>query len=158
MNSAQYSWIFIIGGAILMVLEIVLPGLIAVFLGAAAVIVGFLALAGMITGIGNMLLAWVILSFALVLIFRRLALKLFPSDRRYQFVEDDVSAIGQTVEVIKTVDDRSTDGRISYNGTSWPAMSSRGTIEAGDRARIVYRDNISWVVEPVDDDSTVHTA
>lgn len=153
MNTGLFPWIFIIGGVTLMVLEIVLPGLIAIFLGAAAIIVGLLALSGILTGIDYMLLVWVILSFILVLVFRRLALKFFPSERKYQFVEDDVSAVGKIVEVITTVDDRGTGGRISHNGTSWPAMSSRGTIEAGRQARIVYRDNISWVVEPIDGDA-----
>ena len=41
-------------------------------------------------------------------------------------------------------------GRISYQGTTWPAVSPEGEIPAGGQARIISRHNIMWIVEPVD--------
>ncbi|MDA3821474.1 MAG: NfeD family protein, partial [Bacteroidales bacterium] len=72
----------------------------------------------------------------------------FPSDSNYQMVEEDVDAIGSVVEVISTVYQDNNSGRIMFNGTSWQAVSNKGIIEAGTKAKLVHRDNISWVVVP----------
>ena len=148
MTTQQISLVFIIGGGVLMVLELFLPGLISIFLGASSILIGLLFWAGIICNIPTAILFWFVLSLILILAFRNLALKIFPSESKYQLVEDDVDAIGAVVEVLQTIDEKSNDGRISYNGTSWPATSNKGVIEKGEKARLVYRDNISWVVEP----------
>ena len=144
--------VWLIGGAVLMALELLTPGLIVVFFGVGAVIVGVLYWLGFISSIINSIGVWIVVSFVLVLAFRKLALKFFPSESKYQLVEEDVDAIGTIVEVIETVDEKSLSGRISYNGTSWHALSKKGIIPSGGKARILYRDNISWVVEPCSDD------
>lgn len=146
--------IWLIGGAVLMVLELLMPGMIIVFFGVAALAVGLLLYAGFISGVVNSLIAWFILSLLCVVIFRRLALRFFPSESSYQLVEDDVSAAGTEVDVLKEVQVDSSEGRISYNGTSWPAVSREGAIAAGRKARLLYRDNISWVVEAVDENNS----
>ncbi len=143
------TWLAI--GVLLIVAELLIPGLIIVFFGVSALILSFLVWTGLITSVLPSVILWIVLSLLMVLVFRRLALKLFPSDRSYQLVEDDVNAIGAVVEVTKTIDDNSTDGRIQFSGTSWPAVSNNGIIEAGKKARILYRDNISWIVEAFDE-------
>ncbi len=149
MNAETITWVFLIGGGVLMALELAVPGLIVVFFGAAAVITGLLSLSGIVTDITTLLVIWVVLSLALVLLLRRFAIRLFPSESSYRLVEDDVDAIGRIVDVVATVSESGTEGRISYNGTTWPVISSGGQIRKGRKARILYRDNISWVVEPV---------
>ncbi len=146
---ATIAWIAI--GFVLVVAEIFMPGMIIIFFGFGAMIVGLLIWLDLISTVISSIIVWIFLSFMLVLVFRRLALKFFPSERSYQLVEDDVNAIGAVVEVTRTVMENSSEGRIKYNGTWWPAISNRGTIKTGSSARILYRDNISWIVEPCDD-------
>ena len=142
------------GGGVLVLLELLMPGMIIVFFGVSAWVVGFLYWLGLVEAVESLLGVWIILSFLLVLVFRKLGMKLFPSDSAYQFVEEDVDTIGTVVTVVKTVSEDNNDGRISYSGTSWQATSSKGTIEEGKKARLLYRDNISWVVEPCSDDES----
>lgn len=143
--------IWLIGGASLMVLELLIPGLIVVFFGISAVIVGLLNYLGIVTDLEYSLVIWFTLSLISVLFFRKIALRFFPSESTYQLVEEDVDVIGSIVTVITDVSEDTSEGRIEFQGTSWPAVSNSGTIKAGDKAKILYRDNISWVVEICDE-------
>mgnify|MGYP001557478876 CR=1 FL=1 len=147
MKTETLAWIWTIGGVVLIVLEIFLPGLVVLFFGVSAIIVGALFWIGLLTGMVNAIITWFILSVASVLILRRFLVKIFPSDSNYQYIEEDVDAIGTVVEVIEDVNETSDTGRISYNGTSWQAKTKSGAIEAGKKAKILYRDNISWIIE-----------
>ncbi len=152
MEKDTIAFIWIIGGIALMVAELATPGMVIVFLGFSAVVVGVLNYGGILSSQVWSAVLWAAVSLALVLAFRKVALRLFPSERSYQLVEDDVDAIGTVVTVIKRINDRTPEGRINYAGTSWQALSSRGVIEEGKKARLLYRDNISWVVEACGDD------
>ena len=55
------------------------------------------------------------------------------------------------MEVVTGVNAKDPAGRIRYQGTSWPAISLQGDIPAGRKARLLARDNLAWVVEPVED-------
>ncbi len=145
--------IWIIGGALIMAAEFLMPGMIIVFFGFAAILTGALNWLGLITSLKISLAFWIITSFLLVLVFRKTALKLFPAESRYQLIEEDVDAVGTVVTVLNTIEENGTGGRISYGGTSWQAVSNSGTIEEGKKARLLYRDNISWVVEPAEEDT-----
>lgn len=152
-SSVDIHLIWLIGGAVLAALELVAPGMVIIFFGLAAILIGLLIMAGVSMSIPASILLWFILSLALVLIFRNLALKIFPSDSSYGLVEDDVDAIGAVVPVITDVADDHSNGRIEYGGTSWQARTRVGQIAAGEKARLLYRDNIQWIVEPVEKDN-----
>jgi membrane protein implicated in regulation of membrane protease activity len=150
MTTQQIAFVFIIAGVVLMILELMIPGLVTIFFGISAVMIGLLYWLGFFYNIAYAIFLWFILSLVLILAFRKIALKFFPSDSKYQLVEDDVDAIGAIVDVLQTIDEKSSNGRISYNGTSWPATSNGGVIEKGKKAKLLYRDNISWIVESVE--------
>ena len=57
---------------------------------------------------------------------------------------------GKEVDVVSDCDDKSDYGRIRYQGTSWPAKSIEGPIPAGSRAKLVYRDNVAWIIEAIE--------
>lgn len=62
--------------------------------------------------------------------------------------DEDVEAVGKIVEVVKEVGSGNDHGRIRFGGTTWPAVTKEGVIMAGKKARILYRDNLVWIVEP----------
>jgi len=35
--------------------------------------------------------------------------------------------------------------------STWPAVSLQGTIRAGQRAVIAYRENLVWMIEPLEE-------
>jgi len=148
MKPETITLIWFITGCTLMLAELFVPGLVIVFLGIAALMVSFFLWAGVLSGIINSFIAWLFLSLLLVLFLRRFAVRLFPSESSYQLVEEDIDTIGTVVDVVETVHENDNKGRISFGGTTWPAISNHGTIEAGKKATLLYRDDISWVIEP----------
>lgn len=141
---------WILSGIILIFFEFILPGMVSVFLGGAAIIVGFMIHFHLVHGAVQSFGVWFGLSIFLILSVRQVAAKFFLSDSEYKYTEEDVAAIGQIVEVSDTIHSADSQGRIRFQGTDWPARTLQGTIRKGARAVIKYRDNISWVVEVVD--------
>ena len=90
MTQNTISLIWIIGGIVIMLLELMVPGLVIVFFGAAALVVGLLNLTGIIDSLIHSFTLWFILSIVFVLVFRKIFMKLFPADTSYQLIEDDV--------------------------------------------------------------------
>ncbi len=140
--------IWLIAGIVMMVGEVFVPGLVVVFLGAAAVVVSGLRWIGL-ESVPLSFLLWGMLSTALVLATRSVANRLIKSESHRASVDEDVGALGTEVEVIITCSEEPGAGRIRYQGTSWPAMTVEGTIEAGSKARLLFRNNLAWVVETV---------
>jgi membrane protein implicated in regulation of membrane protease activity len=149
MTPEELYWIGF--GIALIILEFVLPGLVSVFLGGAAILVGLMIHFNWIHGWVQMLGAWFALSTFLVLTIRQLAARFLLSDSQYKYIEEDADAVGKIVDVIDTIHSADSRGRIRFQGTDWPARTLEGTIRKGSRAVIKYRDNISWVVEPCDE-------
>jgi len=131
----------------LIILEFFLPGLVSVFLGIAAILTGIIIYLQWISGIVQTLGAWMALSVFLILTVRQVVAKFWPPDSEYKYTEEDADAVGQIVEVSKTIHSSHSEGRIRFQGTNWPARCIEGTIKKGSHAVIKYRDNISWVVD-----------
>lgn len=143
------SWIWLVGGVILLLAELVLPGLVAGFLGAAAVLVAGLRFLGVIEGLAASVAAWMGLSVVLTLSLRRWMQRLLPGDVKKSLPLEDTHAFGTLVEVLETIREGDADGRIRWQGTTWPAMSTSGVIPKGARAHLVVRQDLAWLVEPV---------
>ncbi len=141
------TWMWLIAGIALIVTELFLPGLVVCFLGAAAIIVAGLRWFGLIPGLMESFTVWFITSIVLLLGLRHYLLKWIPSESSYEFTDEDVGAVGAIVEVVATVSDSNQQGRIRYAGTTWPAVTRQGTLLAGQKAKLLYRDNLVWVVE-----------
>ena len=146
--SEELMWI--LSGVVLIVAEFILPGMVTVFLGSAAILVGLMIHYHLISGFVQTFGAWFALSTLLILTVRQVASKFFLSDSTNKYTEEDEAAIGQIVEVSEAIHSDSSKGRIRFQGTDWPARTLQGTLRKGARAVIKYRDNISWVVETVE--------
>lgn len=131
--------------------EIVIPGMITIFLGIAAVLVAFGYKTGLLEGILSGFTAWFITSLLSIFVIREMAKKLLPGESTYKHVDEDVDAYGSIVEVIEDIKIENNDGRIKFRGTTWQATTTAKRIPAGEKARIVARDNLVWIVEPYED-------
>lgn len=150
MTQISEELIWIISGVVLIVAEFILPGMVAVFLGSAAILVGLMIHYHLISGFAQTLGAWFALSTLLILTVRQIASNFFLSDSTNKYTEEDEAAIGQIVKVSEAIHSDSSKGRIRFQGTDWPARTLQGTLRKGSHAVIKYRDNISWVVEAAD--------
>jgi len=141
-------WVWLIGGALLALLELVLPGLVSLFLGLAALAVAGLIRLGLVDSWSSAMTAWFALSIAFVMGLRGFVARLVPGATEKGQTDEDLLAAGQLVDVVEGVGVE-TPGRIRFGGTTWPARSMAAFIPAGQKARIAFRDHTSWVVESV---------
>lgn len=153
MDSEIITWLWLGFGLLLIAAELFTPGLVTVFMGLSALGVAILRWVGAIEGLPASFMTWAIGSLVMVLTMRKAALKWFPADKSKANIDEDLEAYGKVVKVESDIVEGSTDGRIRFQGTSWAATCNDGRIAAGQQARIVFRDNLVWVVEPVDDDA-----
>ncbi len=153
MDSEILTWLFIGGGILLMLLEVFIPGGVALFLGFSGLTVGLLRWIGFLSDPFWAVFAWLFLSVALTIIIRPFIRKYLKGERSFKFADEDYEAIDQVVQVVETVTDTDNSGRIRFQGISWQARTIEGTIEAGQMARISYRENTTWIVEPADSGS-----
>lgn len=151
MDSETLTWIFFIGGALLMLLEIFIPGGVSFFLGLSGVIVGVLRFLGFLVDPGSSVLTWLLSSIGLILLMRPLVMKYWGGESYFKLADEDYEAIDEIVEVIEPVNPYDNSGRIRYQGISWQARTLEGKLPGGAKARIKYRDNVTWIIEPLDE-------
>ncbi len=144
---------FLIGGALLIGSEFVVPSLFSVFLGVAALLTAGLRGLGVVESVPLSFLVWSLFSLGLVLPFRPLVQRLVPGKSEVKKdrtdVEHDRDAMGEVVDVVEDVTEESDAGRIRFQGTTWQARSTSGMLKKGDKAQLVYRQGAIWHVEPV---------
>lgn len=151
MDGETLTWIFLGGGAALMVLEALLPGGVSFFLGLSGVLVAAFRYLGLLEDPYNAVIAWLFISIGLTLLIRPLLMKYWGGDSFYKLADEDLEAMDQIVEVVETVNSQNDTGRIRFQGISWQARTMEGELKPGTRARIRFRDNVTWIVEPVDE-------
>tara|TARA_R100001143_G_scaffold63579_1_gene72371 strand:- start:5963 stop:6460 length:498 start_codon:yes stop_codon:yes gene_type:complete len=153
MDSETLTWLFIVGGIILMILETVLPSGVALFLGFSGLTVGIIRWLGFLSNPLSAIFVWLTLTVTLTILIRPFIRKYLKGERSFKFADEDYEAIDQIVDVVETVNDTDNSGRIRFQGISWQARTIDGTLEPGTKARISYRENTTWIVEKADSDS-----
>jgi membrane protein implicated in regulation of membrane protease activity len=142
--SLDPAWLWLIGGVVLLIAEVIAPGFSLIFIGAAAILTGLLALA---TGFGVVLqlAAFAVLAFLAVKIGGR---SFYAS--RYDYTshpelnDPEQRLLGRIVTVSQAVD--SNGGRVRLGDSEWSARGAPAAI--GDRVRIVDIDGNCLKVEP----------
>lgn len=133
-------------GAGLMLLELVVPGLVIVFFGVAALLVGAAAGLGLIESWGAALALWGISSTGLVFGVRGGVKRLSPGLQERGSTDEELDAFGELVLVVEAVAP-DVEGRIRFRDITWQARTVEERLEAGAYARIVARENLVWIVE-----------
>ncbi|MBF0276933.1 MAG: NfeD family protein [SAR324 cluster bacterium] len=141
------TWIWLIAGAILLISELVIPGAVVAFLGAGALLIGLGQWAGLIDGWMESFMYWFVVSMGLVIVFRGLVMKMFPSESRIEYDDEDLDDFGKIVDVLEEISFQHENGRIRLHGSTWAATIGKGSIPAGAKARLIERDKLVWLVE-----------
>lgn len=134
-------------GIFLMLAELIIPGGIVVFLGTSAIIVAASLQFGLIASWLHAFTLFFISSIILLLMFRNLGQKMVGGDSIIENTDENLDVFGTEVDVIETIGPGNKKGRILFQGTNWTALGDGSEIKVGDKAKIVCRDNISYVVE-----------
>lgn len=145
LDTALKFWIA--AGVVLIFAEFLVPGLVTVFLGFGALTVAALLHFQVIESIGAQLSSWFIISTIYIFTLRLLVMRYYPMDTEKQNIDEDKMMIGKLVDVIETIP-ATGPGRVQFGESSWSAVNiDNEQIFAGEKVRIVARDNISWIVE-----------
>lgn len=150
MDGEIITWIFLIGGIVLMLLELLVPGGVTFLLGLSGLSVGILRYFGFLEDPFTATFAWLLSSMALTILIRPFIKKYFPGETFFKLADEDYEAMDQVVNVVEPINEFDNSGRIRYQGISWQARSMQGNIPAGTQVRIKYRENTTWIVEPVE--------
>jgi membrane protein implicated in regulation of membrane protease activity len=150
LDPALLTWTFALGGVLLMLLETVVPGGVAGFLGVGGLAVAGLRAMGLLVDPLPALITWAFLSAGLTIALRPLLLRFVRGNTSLALTDEDAEAMGQTVTVVEEVGEEDA-GRIRHRGAAWDARTVEGTLPEGAEAQLLYRDNLTWIVEPADD-------
>jgi membrane protein implicated in regulation of membrane protease activity len=136
------GWLWMIGGVVLLIAEIMVPGVFLVWIGIAALVTGLFAL---LFGIG---IAGQLGLFALYAVIAVYVGRRFYGVKAVNSVDpllNDRAArlVGRRVLVVETVDEDS--GRVRVGDSEWSARG--GPAEPGERVRITGVEGNCLIVE-----------
>ena len=140
----DFEWLWLIGGVILLIAELIAPGFFLIFIGAAAIATG---IATLLIGLplALQMAVFAVLAFLSVRIGGRRAYA-----TRYDYSADPLlndragRLLGKVVVVVQPVDAHG--GRVRVGDSEWSARG--GPAAAGERVRIVDIDGNCLKVEP----------
>ncbi len=136
-------------GIFLMAIEFLVPGLVMVFVGLGSLTVVFGMHFGYIDGILQQFITFFISSIIYLFTLRFLVLRFVPSVTRKENIDEDEEVIGSIVEIVADINSGEF-GRVEHSGSSWQArVEGDQTILKGEQAKIIGRDNITWIVQKI---------
>ncbi len=144
MNMTFASPVFWFGlGIVFLILEILTGGFWILFLGIGALITAGIHGLGIISGINQGILTFLITSFLSLFVFRPYLMK-----RMHKRSSRDVGdPAGQMVVVVQEIPSDG-PGRVSFQGSTWDALSEGGEVIPVDaKVKIVRQDGIRLFVK-----------
>ena len=136
-------------GLFCIVSEFLLPGLVMVFVGLGSLTVALGMHFGYIDSVTHQFILFFVSSLIYLITLRFLVLHFVPTNTRKVDIDEDHQAIGSVVEVIEDITAQN-PGRIEYSESTWQAkVEEETTILKGEKAKIIGRDNITWIVQKI---------
>jgi hypothetical protein len=131
MNGIDPGWLWLIGGVLLLILEVIAPGFFLVFLGAAGIATG------LFTVLFNLGTASQLALFALYAVIAVMVGRRFYANRTADSTDPLLNdragrLVGKVVTVVAAVDDQ--NGRVRVGDSEWSARG--GPAAVGERVRI----------------------
>ena len=149
MTTITDPFIWIALALLLALAEIIVPGGVVFFLGASSAIVAISLWLGFVTTWVNALSLFFISSLVLIVSFRAVVSRFAEGDSHMANTEEILDEIDEIVEVLDTIGPGESVGKITFRGTTWRALGDGREITKGSRARIVSRENTTYIVDPV---------
>ena len=144
--------IWMLLGIFLILAEFVVPGLVVIFFGFGALMVGLLILAGM-PGKGPLpFVVFAAVSLGTLLLLRKQCKSWFVGKSiGSQITGEDDDFLGREAIVASGFDNaRAQAGRVTYRGTQWDARTEEETqLKTGDPVKIIDRKDSVLIVEKV---------
>ena len=137
------GWLWLIGGVVLLIAEIIAPGFFLLFIGAAAMATGVFTILFDLGAAPQ--LALFALYAVIALMFGRKVYANRDVNSSDPLLNDrSARLVGKVVMVVNAVDDH--DGRVRVGDSEWSARG--GPAAAGERVRVTGVDGNCLLVEP----------
>ena len=142
-DNLEPGWLWMIGGILLLIAEVIAPGFFLVFIGVAALATGaFTLLFGM--PLAFQLILFTIYALVAVMIGRKVYANQAVDSTDPLLNDRAARLVGKSVAVIAAVDEHS--GRVRVGDSEWSARGGPG--RPGERVRITGVDGNCLLVEP----------
>jgi inner membrane protein len=142
-ESLEPGWLWMIGGVLLLIAELIAPGFFLVFIGAAAIAAGLFTLLFDL-GVAGQLTLFAIYAIVAVMIGRKVYANAAVDAGDPLLNDRAARLVGRSVIVIEDVDEHS--GRVRLGDSEWSARGGPGS--AGERVRITGVEGNCLLVEP----------
>ena len=136
------AWLWLIGGVVLLIAEVIAPGFFLIFIGAAAIATGLFAV---LLGLGTVpqLALFALYALLAVMLGRRFYANRHSSSADPLLNDPARRLVGKVVTVVAAVDDH--QGRVRLGDSEWSARG--GPAGVGERVRITGVDGNCLKVE-----------
>jgi membrane protein implicated in regulation of membrane protease activity len=142
LEGIEPAWLWMIGGVVLLIAEIIAPGVFLVWIGIAAIVTGLFAILFGI-GIAGQLGLFALYAILAVMVGRRFYAVKELEHSGPGLNNPSARLIGRRVIVVQPVDEDS--GRVRVGDSEWSARG--GPAQPGDRVRITGGEGNSLIVE-----------
>ena len=142
-ESLEPGWLWMIGGVLLLIAELIAPGFFLVFIGAAAIAAGLFTLLFDL-GVAGQMSLFAIYAIVAVMIGRKVYANAAVDAGDPLLNDRAARLVGRSVIVIEDVDEHS--GRVRLGDGEWSARGGPGS--AGERVRITGVEGNCLLVEP----------
>ncbi len=143
---AEESWFWLILGALLILSEFFMTGIVAVFFGVGALLVGLLTAAGLIDSLPEQITVFAVLSVG-TLLFAREKIKVWfrgKVSERWDGDKDLIYSRGERATVSKAFSDGI--GQVKLSGVDWKAESQDGDHAKGATVWVIGHRGITLEV------------
>ena len=143
LDNVEPGWLWMIAGVVLLIAEVLAPGVFLVFIGAAALATGAFTLLFDL-GIAAQLTLFALYAIVAVMIGRRMYANAATDSSDPLLNDRSARLVGKSVTVIEAVDEHA--GRVRVGDSEWSARGGPG--RPGERVRITGVDGNCLLVEP----------
>ena len=142
-DNLEPGWLWMIGGVLLLIAEVIAPGFFLIFVGAAALATGaFTLLFGL--GLPAQMTLFAIYALVAVMIGRRVYANAATDSSDPLLNDRAARLVGRSVTVIEPIDEHG--GRVRLGDSEWSARGGPGS--PGERVRIPGVEGKCLLVEP----------
>ncbi len=142
LDEVEPGWLWLIGGVLLLMAEILAPGFFLLFVGAAAIATGLFVLLFDL-GLAPALALFALYTALAVAVGRKVYANRPVNSSDPHLNDRSARLIGRTVTVVEAVDEHG--GRVRVGDSEWSARGGRA--ERGERVRITGVDGNCLTVE-----------
>jgi inner membrane protein len=141
--------IWTIAGGIMILLELLIPGMITIFIGLAAVVTGLGIKFGYLTGTTSIIVTFIVATLFFLIVIRTFFLRFYKGNTSVHNVDEQEEMKGSIVVVDEDIEPYK-DGRIHYRGTTWQARSDTPILK-NQKAIIIRLEGNTFLVKPIEE-------